>query len=34
MEFCDVMVKFFGDVMMMTSLKWRHNWSFWSSISS
>jgi len=27
------LVTFFGDVIMMTSLKWRHNY-FWSSISS
>jgi len=34
-KFCDVsLVTFFGDVIMMTSLKWRHNWFFWSSILS
>jgi len=32
---CDsILVTFFGDVMMMTSLKWRHDWFFWSSIFS
>jgi len=25
---CDVMVTFFGDVTVMTSLKWRHNYIF------
>jgi len=29
-----ILVMFFGDVMLMTSLKWRHYWFFWSSISS
>jgi len=34
-NFCDViLVTFFGDVIMITSLKWRYNWIFWSSISS
>jgi len=28
-KFCDViMVTFFGDIMTMTSLKWRHKWFF------
>jgi len=28
-NFCDVsLVKFFGNVITMTSLKWRHNWFF------
>jgi len=28
-KFCDViLMTFFGDVMAMTSLKWRHNWFF------
>jgi len=26
---CNIsLVKFFGDVIAMTSLKWRHNWFF------
>jgi len=25
---------FFDNVILMTSLKWHHNWFFWSSISS
>jgi len=34
-KFCDViLVTSFGDVMMITSPKWRHNWFFCSSISS
>jgi len=28
-KFCDVnLVTFFGDIMTMTPLKWRHNWFF------
>jgi len=23
-----ILVMFFGDVLIMTSLKWRHNWFF------
>jgi len=34
-ESCDVnLLSFFGDVITMKSLNWRHNWFFQSSILS